>query len=607
MVEDLSDDFWINGVGTDPLAVGNSSIEPCKYKGVAYAVIPMRTLNFYLVRAAAALVFTFYLTACGGGGGGGGGGESGSTPASAPPATNPASEPTRLAVLDSVPQRDIANVDPALSASSFAVLGPSDLSVELSSDCNGFTGNTTRRSLFDLSATDVDQLFDHNLRCDFNENTGYTVTASGARSNDAAFITEFTFSTGAASSASLTILDEFDLPRTDINDLFAAYIGDALFDDLALSSGVEALIRQLILELADASWSNLVDPEALYDVTSQKVSYRSRHPDGTPSAELTAAVMFPVIATASNFVTRDRVIILMHATGSTPSNLDNTDAWYILANLFASRGYLVITPDNYGRGGTDNMPETYLMAKRTGLNTLDLIGQVLDDTRYSEVYSGADIAIIGYSQGGHSAVGLHLLLETQGPDHWSVKEVYSGGAPHNLYQTVKGVMQHLDGSCDDGPYCRYVDEETTVPYATDRIFPGFLSYTDTGLLFEDVVTNEDINPAFVTAFLTDDPVTDHFKAMLQLSSFTQLLSAEDNFGASTAKVHLYHSEFDRLVPFDNTLELASLLETALIVDFHERRCNSAGYEAIFNVTEKVGVIHTLCGLSVLNEALADFK
>ena len=96
---------------------------------MAYAVIPMRTLNFYLVRAAAALVFTFYLTACGGGGG-----ESGSTLASAPPATNPASEPARLAVLDSVPQRDIANVDPALSASSFAVLGPSDLSVELRSD-----------------------------------------------------------------------------------------------------------------------------------------------------------------------------------------------------------------------------------------------------------------------------------------------------------------------------------------------------------------------------------------------------------------------------------------------------------------------------------------
>ena len=60
-------------------------------------------LNFYLVRAAAALVFTFYLTACGGGGGAVWC-ESGSTPASAPPATNPASEPTRLAVLDSVPQ-----------------------------------------------------------------------------------------------------------------------------------------------------------------------------------------------------------------------------------------------------------------------------------------------------------------------------------------------------------------------------------------------------------------------------------------------------------------------------------------------------------------------
>jgi len=558
--------------------------------------------NFYAARAALALTFTFYLTACGGGSGG-----SASTPASEPAATNPDSVPTTLAVLDSVPQADITNVDAALPTSSFAVMGPANLSLELSSDCNGFSGNTTRRSLLDLSDPNVDQLFDHNLRCILNENTSYTVTASGMRGNNETFITEFAFATGLVSPASLTIVEEFDLPRTDIDDLFSSYIGAALFNDLDLPSGVEALTRQLILELADASWSNLVNPEALYDVTSQKVSYRSRNPDGSPSNELTAAVMFPVVATASDFVARDRVVILTHATGSTPSNLDSTDAWYILANLFASRGYLVITPDNYGRGGTENQPETYLMAKRTGLNTFDLISQVLDDTRYSEVYSGADIAIIGYSQGGHGAVGLHLLLETQGPDHWSVREVYSGGAPHNLYQTVRGVIQQLNGSCDGGAYCRYVDEEATVPYATDRIFPGFLSYTDTGLLLDDVVINQEISRAFIAAFLSDDPELDRFKAMLQLSSFTQLLSVEENFGASIAKVHLYHSEFDRLVPYENTLELASLLETTLSVDFHDGRCNSAGYEALFNLIEKVGVIHTLCGLSVLNEALSDFK
>ena len=550
-------------------------------------------------RTVAALTLTSYLTACGGGGG--------STPAPEPPPSNPDLEPTTLVLLDSAPGPGVTNVEPGESTSSFAHLSHSDLSLELSSDCSDFAGTTIRRDLLDLSVTDFDQLLDHKIKCSLEENTSYTITANGTRSNDAEFTSELFISTGVTNPSGLTVINEFNQPRDTVNDMFIGYIDGAFFEDLDLPSGIESLVRVLVLEIAEANWGNLVDPDSLYDVTSQQVSYLSRHPDGSPSAELTAAITFPVIASASDFVTRDRAIILTHATGSTPGDLDNTDAWYILANLFASRGYLVIAPDNYGRGGTGSSPETYLMANRTALNTLDLVNQVLEDTAYDDVYNGSDLAIIGYSQGGHSAIGLHLLIETQGPENLSIRETYAGGAPHNLYQTVRGVMQHLDGSCDDGAYCRYVDEDTTVPFATDRIFPGFLSYTETGLLLDDLVTGEDINPDFVTAFLANDPELDDFKAMLQLSSFTQIVSAGDNFSGSNALVHLYHSQFDRLVPFANTSELAAILEPAVTVDFHENRCNSDGYEAIFNLTDKVGVLHTLCGLSVLDNALADFK
>lgn len=550
-------------------------------------------------RTVAALILTSYLTACGGGGG--------STPTPEPPITDPDSEPTSVVLLDSIPGPSVTNVEPEQLTSSFAHLGHSDLSLELSSDCSDFAGTTIRRDLFDLSVADFDQLLDHKIKCSLEENTSYTITANGTRSNDDEFTSELFISTGVTNPSGLTVINEFNQPRDTVNGMFIGYIDGAFFEDLDLPSGIESLVRGLVLEIAEANWGNLVDPDSLYDVTSQQVSYLSRHPDGSPSAELTAAITFPVIASASDFVTRDRAIILTHATGSTPGDLDNTDAWYILANLFASRGYLVIAPDNYGRGGTGSSPETYLMANRTALNTLDLVNQVLEDTAYDDVYNGSDLAIIGYSQGGHSAVGLHLLLETQGPENLSIRETYSGGAPHNLYQTVRGVMQHLDGSCDDGAYCRYVDEDTTVPFATDRIFPGLLSYTNTGLLLEDVVTGEEINPEFVTAFLANDPELDNFKAMLQLSSFTQIVSAGDNFSSSNALVHLYHSQFDRLVPFANTSELATVLEPAVTVDFHEKRCNSDGYEAIFNLTDKVGVLHTLCGLSVLDDALADFK
>jgi len=543
----------------------------------------------------------FCVTACGGGGGG----STGSAPE--PPPTNPDVAPTRLALLDSVPGPNVTNVAPQQITSSFAQPGHTDLSIELSGDCSGFTGTTIRRNLFDLSTSDFNQILDHRIECNLDENTSYTITANGTRSNDAEFVAELQISTGVTNASGLTVINEFDLPRDTVNTMFLGYVNGALFDDLDLPSGIEFLARGLVLFVAEENWNNLLNPDSLYDVTSQQVSYLSRHPDGSPSNDLTAAITFPVIASANGFVSRDRVIILTHATGSTPGNLDTRDAWYILANLFASRGYLVIAPDNYGRGGTGGDPETYLMANRTALSTLDLVNQVLADTTYDDVYNGSDLSIIGYSQGGHSAVGLSLVLETQGSGNLAVREVYSGGAPHNLYQTVRGVMQHLDGSCDDGDYCRYVDEDTTVPFATDRIFPGFLSYTDTGLSVDDAVAGEEINPEFVTAFLANDPALDDFKAMLQLSSFTQIASAEDNLAGSKALVHLYHSQFDRLVPFANTSELAAILETAVTVDFHENRCNSDGFEAIFNLTDKVGVVHTLCGLSVLDDALADFK
>jgi predicted esterase len=551
-----------------------------------------------------AIICVLSLAACGGGGGGG---SSDTTPAPDPSASNSEPIPTVLELLDSVPAFAMTNLDPKQSTFSFAHLGYSDLRVNLSSDCTGFAGTTIRRTLLDLSNQDFDELLKHNVRCNLEENTSVTVEASGTRSNDASFVTELPLSSGVSNPLAFTVTEEFSLPKNTVNDMFLGYIGGALFDDLDLPFGIELLVRGIILDIADKNWANLTDPDALYDVTSQQVKYLSRHPDGAPSKELTAAITFPVTETSSSFVPRNRIIILTHATGSSPGDLNNTDAWYILANLFASRGYLVIAPDNYGRGGTKDSPETYLMGTRTALNSFDLVSHVLADTNYKDFYTRSDLTIIGYSQGGHSALGLYLALETNDDTNLTVKEVYSGGAPHNLYRTVRGVLQHLDGSCDGNDYCQFVDEETTVPFATDRIFPGFLNYANTGLSIDDVVIDDKINTEFINTFLEKDPVMDRFKALLQLSSYTQIISAEDILDTSAAVIHLYHSEFDRLVPSANTSELASTFENAVTIDFHKNKCNSQGYEAIFNLTDKVGVIHTLCGLSMLDETLANFK
>ena len=367
------------------------------------------------------------------------------------------------------------------------------------------------------------------------------------------------------------------------------------------------MILGTILELAEANWDNLVDPEARYDVIAESVSYLSRRPDGSPDATLSGLIVRPNLATAERFTQRNTAIVLNHATGSTPSELNPADAWYILANQFAARGYLVIAPDNYGRGGTSDQPETYLLANRTANNAIDLIHQVLETQRFIDVFGGSEVTIVGYSQGGHSAFGLWLALTTLPEATINVDRVYSGGAPHDLYQTVRGVFQSLSGSCNDTDYCRFVDAETTVPFATDRILPGLLSYTDAGVQLDDIVQEGQINAEFMNDFLTGTTQLDTFKALLQLNSYTGIDYSDTALADSTTLMHLYHSDFDRLVPKANTQALVTALGDSVTVDFHENRCNADGYELIANLTDKVGVSHTLCGLAVLDAVMEDLR
>ncbi len=550
-------------------------------------------------------VLTALLIGCGGGGGGG---SSDSTPAPTPDPTPVEDDPISINLMDSVPANGI-NINPLDTALNLSHLGQSDMTFSYAGECNP-TATAIRRGLFDLANQDVDQVIDHRIVCpDLADSSSYTIDISATRDNDAVFETALNFGTTNAIAPSLTVQQSIITPADTVNDMFTGYVEGALFDELDLPGLIEDLVAEIVLEISEANWSHMVDPDSIYDVVSHKVVYQSRAPDGSPSNELTGLVTFPDTFGVTPFNRRDRVIVLTHATGSTPSELNPGDAWYILANQFASRGYLVVAPDNWGRGGTDAQPETYLMASRTAYNGLDLLKAALASEDYREYFSAdgpIDITIIGYSQGGHSAIGLWQLIETS-DTNLNVQEVYSGGAPHNLYQTFRGVLQHLDNSCNGGAYCRFVDEDTTVPFATDRIIPGIITYTNTGLTSSDLIDGDDLTDGLVEGFLGNDPTYDAFKVMLQVNGFTNIADLGATIEVPPTLVHLYHSRFDRLVPVENTEELAEALLPEFNIDFHENRCNSNGYELIFNTTSKVGALHTICGLSVLDDAMEDLK
>ena len=279
--------------------------------------------------------------------------------------------------------------------------------------------------------------------------------------------------------------------------------------------------------------------------------------------------------------------------------------------LIASHGYLVVAPDNWGRGATahhngSDQPETYLMADRLAGNGLDLLAAVLDGD-YDEFHGtgDVDVSIVGYSQGGHSAMAVWLASQV-GDTGFVVREVYSGGAPHDLYRTFRGALQHADGSCGDEPWCRNVDDEAILPYVRDRILPALVEYLDLDLDLAELVDDDGFVDEFLTGFLEGDGRYDDLKTALQRNSFTNILRPEETLTARDAHLHLYHSAFDRLVPEQNTRDLAELLMPGFDVTYHDA-CNSDAYETFFGVVPVVGVVHSVCGFEMLDAVLGDLR
>ena len=476
--------------------------------------------------------------------------------------------------------------------------------------CTG-KGVALRRELTDLSEGNSEELIEHMLPCSLAGSTAYTVTVN-ASANEERYRGELDFATSHGGADMLSIVEQTTTSAHTVNRLFDRYIDKAVIDEID-SWILRALARVTIGKIADLSWPELTARRAVHDVIAQRVAYGSRDPSGEP-ATLTGLVAFPDIATDPDFRPRDRIVVLGHATGSTPSSLHTDDGWLVLATLIAGRGYLVIAPDNFGRGGsaTDpvdgtQQPETYLMANRVAINTLDMVAAVLaaDDYRaFRAPDADADVLAIGYSQGGHSVVAFWLAAQV-GDVGFTVRELYSGGAPHGLYQTVRGALARLDGRCEDSPWCRDVHLGAVIPYLTKRVLPPLVAYGETGLELDRVVADDRLTDEFVAGMLDNEPRYDALKILLQLSTFTNLVDPAKAMAAHDTRIHLYHSPFDRLVPAQNTRELLELLSPGFDARYFAEECDSSLYEILAERVRIAGLVHTICGMETLDEALQD--
>jgi dienelactone hydrolase len=124
-------------------------------------------------------------------------------------------------------------------------------------------------------------------------------------------------------------------------------------------------------------------------------------------AGLASALLYaPVGATE-----RHPVVLLEHGTtGMGPACGPSRahDAVDALAVPFVARGYAVVVPD-YAGLGVDTEMTSYLVGAREAASSLDALraARAFRDRRFDGARLGAEVVVVGYSQGGHAALFTH--------------------------------------------------------------------------------------------------------------------------------------------------------------------------------------------------------
>lgn len=489
-------------------------------------------------------------------------------------------------------------------------IADADWRFEYAGECEP-AGIAVRRTLTDLQESDSGRdVVDHKLTCALETGRAYEVRVNAVAGDAARHRAVLRFSSSAApASRSVSVRNTRRLSRRSVDQLFGRYVRDAVLEEIEVPL-IRTLAALLVAEIAERSWKELGVREAIYGTVSETVSYASRSPSGA-TAELSGLVAMPDVGDFVRYIPPDRVVLLAHATGSTPSRLSRLDGWYVLANLLAGRGYLVVAPDNWGRGDTAgaDQPETYLMANRIANNGLDMLREVLAVERYSAFHRAAETvetALIGYSQGAHSVVAM-WLASAAAEDRFAVSDVYAGGGPHDLYRTVRGALESLEGRCDGNAWCRGVDPDVIEPYASDRILPAFLRYADVGLTLDDVVDGGRLSATFIAGMLGSEARFDKLKTLLQLNSFTNVNDLGGTLADADTRIVLYHSPFDRLVPFQNTANLVDALAPEVHVAAHPDACESNAFGQLGELVGIAGVVHAICAFEMFDRVLRDLR
>jgi len=200
---------------------------------------------------------------------------------------------------------------------------------------------------------------------------------------------------------------------------------------------------------------------------------------------------------------------------------------YVLVEILASMGFVVIIPDYPGFGESVNVPHPYLVADPTVTSIVDMYYAVgeFDRSGLPDITIENDYYLIGYSQGGWATLSLHKALEKSFSNDFNLKGSVCGAGPYDiglLFSEMVNVTTYpmpvyigyiFNAYSSYQQITNPVTDIFNEPYATriGTLYNGTLSFDQINTQLSTSISAL-LNPSFISGFSTADKYSSVSKA-----------------------------------------------------------------------------------------------
>jgi len=347
---------------------------------------------------------------------------------------------------------------------------------------------------------------------------------------------------------------------------------------------------------------------ASYDVDLYKITYNTPDVDGQSS-----------IASGLLCIPKDGTTIFplscyQHGTvGGREDVPSNLMGGYILPVILAGTGYVVVAPDYLGLGDSPGVhPYVHAATEASaGVDMMRAARELDSDDSFGEFDLTDEVFITGYSQGGHAAMALHRVLETDFPSEFTV----TGSAPMSgPYSISESMIDFTLGDMDYNTvaYIAWLTLGYQVAYPNtvgmitlEEVFlpeyiPSIVQFRDEEIdlwtlndrLLNMLIANTGstkpkdlLQPDILNSILTDPA-----------HPFSVALADNDTYDwAPVAPTAMYYCEGDDQVTFENAILAESVMQS-----------NGSSAMAVRADTDANPLNHTQCVFPAASRALAFF-